>query len=61
MGETVTSDDNSHKATGCYVCGDGSCSRSKDACLQALPHGDIMINAELDESIESVRNYVLHY
>lgn len=55
IGESSTDDDKSHKATGCYVCGDGSCSRSKESPLHAAHHDDIMINAELDESIESVK------
>ncbi|XP_034243471.1 sorting nexin-14-like isoform X2 [Thrips palmi] len=59
IGETSTDDDKSHKATGCYVCGDGSCSRSKESHLHASHHDDIMINAELDESIESLLNRIL--
>lgn len=59
LGETSTDDDKSHKATGCYVCGDGSCNRSKESPLHTEHHDGLMINAELDESIESLLNRIL--
>ncbi|KAE8741300.1 hypothetical protein FOCC_FOCC013154 [Frankliniella occidentalis] len=45
--------------TGCNICGDGSCNRSKEPLYEAIRHGEIMINAELDESIESLLNRIL--
>ncbi|KAK3930284.1 Sorting nexin-14 [Frankliniella fusca] len=46
-------------SSGCNVCGDNSCNRSKEPLYQPVPNEEIMINAELDESIESLLNRIL--